>query len=295
MQDIFLKIKNFFDWPAIPSAKSITILGHQGWADFFTQNAIYRHYSNIYERVTIFVLDQDRKKLLETVFRDIPRIKILVPQLIDIKSKYFINYIKRETCIVCHTNIGGFVCPRDNSSSCIYPSYKGYEKHLNVKLSAFRNYDCWSRFLNQNKNRSFAENMYIYEKLQPSERIAGFKVSRDFLGEQRMFETLMPNEPYVVVHQDEGRGFHIDERYLPLCRRIYINNISKVMVDMIPILENAKEIHLIDSSYSVMVYHLAFKNNKIAKINKYLYSLNRAERDIKIYEHPNAPNWHLVS
>lgn len=295
MQDIFSEIKFFFYRLKILRAPSITILGHQGWADFFTQNAIYRYYSNIYACVTIFVLDPSRKKLLETVFRDIPRLRILVPQFIDEKSQNFTNYIKRDTCIVCHTNIGGFVCPRDNSKSCIYPSYKGYEKHLNVKLGAFRDYDCWSRFLNENQNRSFAENMYVYENLQPSERIVGFKVCRDSLAEQRMFETLMPKEPYVVVHQDEGRGFYIDEGYLPCCRRIYLNNISKVMVDMIPTLENAQEIHLIDSSYSVMIYLLAFKNTKIARVNKYLYTLNRVERDLKIYEHPKAPNWHVVN
>jgi hypothetical protein len=67
------------------------------------------------------------------------------------------------------------------------------------------------------------------------------------------------------------------------------------MVDLIKIIENSKEIHLIDSSYSVLIYLLSFSNKKIAAIPKYLHTLNRTERDIGIYANPCAQNWFLIN
>jgi hypothetical protein len=69
---------------------------------------------------------------------------------------------------------------------------------------------------------------------------------------------------------------------------------SKIFIDQIKILENAEEIHLIDSSYSVMLYFLSFQNEKIKNIPKFLHSYSRNNRNINIYKDPQPENWIIL-
>jgi hypothetical protein len=66
------------------------------------------------------------------------------------------------------------------------------------------------------------------------------------------------------------------------------------MIDQIALLENAKEIHFIDSNYSVMIYYLSFKNEKIANIPKFLHTYARSGRDNGIYCNPTPNNWYFI-
>jgi len=70
-----------------------------------------------------------------------------------------------------------------------------------------------------------------------------------------------------------------------------LNGVSDMMLDQITILENAKEIHFIDSSYSVLIYFLSFHNEKIRNIPKYLHKYAMHGRDMGIYENKKPDNW----
>jgi hypothetical protein len=65
------------------------------------------------------------------------------------------------------------------------------------------------------------------------------------------------------------------------------------MIDQIKILENAKEIHFIDSSYSVMIYFLSLTNEKIKNIPKYFHYYVR--KNSMIYENPTPNNWNILT
>ena len=45
-----------------------TIIIHQGWADLFSNNGLLNYYADIYDELIIFIIDNNRKKLLEEVF-----------------------------------------------------------------------------------------------------------------------------------------------------------------------------------------------------------------------------------
>ena len=64
--------------------------------------------------------------------------------------------------------------------------------------------------------------------------------------------------------------------------------------DQIKILENAKEIHFIDSSYSVLIYFLSLTNEKIKQIPKYFHYYANQREGYTIYENPIPKNWQIL-
>ena len=270
------------------------MIGHQGWADFFTQNAIYIHHIDTANTVRILVIDEQRKLMMSKIFEDRKNVEVLVPKFIDSRNALFNKQISKETCVICHTNLGGFICPRVPKDSCKYINYGFFPNCELIKLNAFKNYANWDSFM-QKKKHSFAHAMYEFEKLDPEMRINNFKIYRDVESEENQFSQL-DNEEYFLVHDDPERNLFIPQnKFKNHLNQVNLNLRSPIMIDMIKTIENSKEIHLIDSSYSVLIYLLSFSNQKIATIPKYLYSLNRSERDIGIYTNPSAHNWFLIN
>ena len=106
---------------------------------------------------------------------------------------------------------------------------------------------------------------------------------------------MLPEKDYIVLHDDSQRGINIDKSKLP--NDIYVHQLndgSKTMVDQIKILENAKEIHFIDSSYSVLIYFLSLTNEKIKQIPKYFHYYANQREGYTIYENPIPKNWQIL-
>jgi hypothetical protein len=101
-----------------------------------------------------------------------------------------------------------------------------------------------------------------------------------------------PHGSYSVLHDDQARGITIRERLKG--NVVQLNQLSKVMIDTIDILENASEIRMIDSNYSVLIYLLSFHNQKIASIPKHLHSSARSFRDTSIYTDPIPRAWSVL-
>ena len=98
---------------------------------------------------------------------------------------------------------------------------------------------------------------------------------------------------YIVLHDDKNRNKVINKEISDL--KIYeLNGSSDVFIDQIKILENAKEIHFIDSSWSVLIYFLSFHNEKIKLIPKFLHCYLHNDRDLEIYKNPIPENWNFI-
>jgi hypothetical protein len=270
------------------------IIGHQGWGDFFTQNALYNHYIDRGKKIKIAVIDEPRRSMMSRIFYDRSNAEVILPVFINAKLKEAKKYIGVETCVICHTNLGGESCPREPHNPCKYIHYDHYEDHEFIKLNAFKDYSKWSRFLTEN-NRSFAHLMYEYEGMDPLNRIKNFKIYRDQNLEDERFTMFQKND-YILVHDDPIRSFVIPSiNFKNNVEKIDLNMRSDIIIDMLKVIENAKQLHFIDSSYSVLIHLLSFNNEKIRSIPKYLYTLNRNTRDIGIYQDPNAYNWTQVN
>jgi len=91
-----------------------------------------------------------------------------------------------------------------------------------------------------------------------------FYMERNIDKEKFVFNELGLNEnEYVFVHDDIDRGFKIKEDLLPKNIKIIRPLKTYGLFDYSYIIENAKEIHLMESSYKCLVEHLNLKTNNL--------------------------------
>lgn len=264
--------------------KLATIIHHQGYGDLFTSNSIVNFFSKNYDKLIVFVLDNSRKKVVSEMYKHVPNIECVVPKFIN-------NNSYNSSCIVCMAD--GYPCRHDSSfDGHKYIDYSEWLEYDNIKIGCFKeNYKKWETFLydNMSNNISFSHSFYLYENMDIDNRIKYFSVYRNNEKELEQLSKI-PSDEYIVIHDDPNRGLIIDGSRLPKNYYIYqLNGVSDNMVDQIKILENAKEIHFIDSNYSVMIYFLSFINDKIKKTPKYLHYYARKNK--MIYENPTPENW----
>lgn len=270
----------------------LAIIGHQGCGDLFSMNSIYNYYFNELSEGLIFARNRTIKNILEGIYNKKSNIQIEIPLLVDWQTE------SNETCIYCQQD-GSLRCPSGLSATCKIIDYEYYRsKNFKViKLGAFNNYKKWDLFLNNERKlfSSFSHAFYKYEKIEIGQRIKLFEIYQD--SEDISNFSSNNNSKYMVIHDDVKRGLGISffEIWKHFFKKKYrLNGISVNMVDQIRILENANEIHFIDSSYSVMIYFLSFHNEKIKNVPKYLHTLNRQDRDINIYLNPTPLNWYFL-
>ena len=107
--------------------------------------------------------------------------------------------------------------------------------------------------LSQNKNCW----EFFYEQVQiPYDvRYNYFKVERDPAEEERVFNKLNPNnEPYIFIHEDAARGFLLDrDHFLDRGLKVIENDVTENIFHFTKILEEAQEIHCMESSFKTLI------------------------------------------
>jgi len=72
-----------------------------------------------------------------------------------------------------------------------------------------------------------------------------------------------------------------------------LNNITEIFFDMIKVLENSIEIHLIDSVWGALIYLLDAKHNLFKNKNIYLYAFRKHH---KMFTEPvKLKNWKIIN
>jgi hypothetical protein len=81
-------------------------------------------------------------------------------------------------------------------------------------------------------------------------RFTKFKFERDFNLEKQIMNELNPTgEDYIFVHDDKPRGFSIDMNKIRKDLKVIENDIKYNLFHMLGVIENAKEVHLMQSSF----------------------------------------------
>lgn len=99
-----------------------------------------------------------------------------------------------------------------------------------------------------------------------------FKVARQPSKEIQKFDM---NRDYVFIHEDKDRGCIINEKYLPRKRtrgisRVYaVRGITDNIFDWWGVVENAKEIHVMESSFAILIDHLPEVKAKRICVHEY--------------------------
>ncbi len=102
---------------------------------------------------------------------------------------------------------------------------------------------------------------------------------RDKKSEKKLFKKLVGiNQPYAFVHDDKDRNFIIDEKNINPNLKIIRNDKKELIFNFGLILERAKEIHIMESSFRQIIEVLNTKNKKL-----YLYKGRGGEHSIELF------------
>jgi hypothetical protein len=203
--------------------KWIVITPHQGLGDHILCNAIYREYSKNYNRVFI-TIKQNYRRELSAMLKDISNITFLVmPNRRSWTSTRIIQFSARL---------------------------------FRIKVLGLGSYGI--NFFPPNIR--FDNNFYDQACLPFILRWDSFKVNRDMEKENYLYQLLgCEKADYIFLHEDISRNFIIDRNKIPKNINIIEPNMNMNefnLVDYSKVIENAKEIHVIESSFAAYIESL---------------------------------------
>lgn len=193
------------------------IFTYQGLGDLIDCNGMVRYFQKIKnQKLHVFVKARNFK-LISYMYRDNPDIVLIeIPGEDEIKevSTYLKNNAQEGfECI----NIGHGL----DVSQMMHSSGK----------------NCWEIF-------------YQIAKIPDNIRYKMFYLERDHKEEDRVFQKLTNNEPYIFVHDDPSRNVNINPN---TSLRIVKNDITENPFHFIKLFENAQEIHCMESSIKSII------------------------------------------
>lgn len=122
-------------------------------------------------------------------------------------------------------------------------------------------------FSSHPKAKSFDEVFYLQNNVPLINRWLNFKVDRDYESEMGLFSKYNVKEgEYVFIHDDNSRGFIVDEdliinKNLPIIRPIV--GLTNNAFDYCYLMKNSLESHFIDSSFRLIFDSLKLRNTNI--------------------------------
>lgn len=160
-------------------------------------------------------------------------------------------------------------------------------------------------FDNQTFSIDQAENTryYTHHRIDKEVKLNYFNFKRQHDLEEKFYNTVVLEKRYSIIC-DYGENL-IDKKYVKYDKVINLNNISPIFFDILKVIEECDDIHLIENSTSLFVYHMQYKN--LMKKNKiYLHAYARKERNrqcngpgcnnkfLNMISSPPLDNWEFV-
>jgi len=200
---------------------SITILHHLGLGDQIMLNGMVRHFTeNENVNVNIFV-KQNHEKSVEFMYKDI-RDRVNIIPLDNVNPSYIRSKIPKESRVLP------------------LATYGMNDATWNVYTSA----------------TNWAHGVYLQAKVNPLYMYTKFKVIRN-----NSIQITPPSKDYIFVHDDHERNLHINinsDKFIYRPDSKLVNNHffqcdNFNIFNYIHIIENANEVHCMDSSYAWMI------------------------------------------
>lgn len=211
----------------------LLIRGHLGTGDMLVQNAIVRHYAK--ENSVCVVCKHRNMSMAAFMWRDLTNV-----ELIGVEDN---DNDKEADEVTAHAEQQGFSVLRLGFTGKKPFDIQKWDQEL-YRQAGVDFKMCWNGF---KVNR------------QPSREIYPIDIGRS---------------EYCFVHEDRPRGYIINEKYLPKSRagrkggmkRIYADpKRTDNIFDWWHIIENATEIHVMESCFAILVDHLPeFKAKRVA-------------------------------
>lgn len=211
---------------------------HQGWTDIINCLALINYYCKLYDKIYL-IMREDAKELVNFYTKNIKNLEIFYEEKINI-------------------NVNGI--------SFVINKYK----KLNLENNDFIGIGCHDHLRNDKYKNSinktcgfFVTKFYTDYEIPYITRINDFTFNRDRKLEENKYNEFINKygKKYILYHE-------VIENYDKNKKIVNLNGISNIFFDMIKVLENAIEIHLLDSVWGALIYQLdakykLFKNKKI--------------------------------
>ena len=235
---------------------------HQGWTDIINCLALINYYCNIYDKIYL-IIRNDSDQLINFYTKDITNIQIFYEEKKNIDE----NGIQ-------------FVINKYNNINLNNVDFLGIGCHDYIRKDQYNNkFRCI--------DGCFVKGFYESYDIPYISRVDNFIFNRNYQLEEETYNNFINlyGTEYILYHE-------VIENYNNNLKIINLNGISNIFFDYIKILENAIEIHLLDSVWGAFIYHLNAKY-KLFKNKKIVLYAKRGYR--KMFEEPiKLDNWIIL-
>ena len=243
--------------------KNMYVHQHSRLGDMILCNGLIRVLSKKYSNCYLNIFCRSKHiRLIKFMYRDQKKIKIIPlnenPKLknekllIKYEGKFIENYLKRS-------NI--------KKEMLITIGYENYHKTKN---------------LNPDKKHPWPCDIVFYKQFNIpfKKRFTEAYWKRNKIIEKKLYKKLIKkNEKYIFVHDDKNKNIFINKKFFDKSiTKIVRNNINENIFNYSYLLENASEIHIMESSIRQIIEVLKIKTKKL-----YLYKGRGGEHDINLY------------
>jgi hypothetical protein len=135
--------------------------------------------------------------------------------------------------------------------------------------------------------KNWESSFYTQLGLNYSDRFTEFYISRSIQNENNLYDSLNINGEYAFCNNQCSEGA-IDLKIQTKLNKIFLTKKTKNILDWIKVIENAKEIHTIDSSIFQLIKNLKLKKNKFFYDIRYM-GFSRTDFTFE------DDNWNLIN
>lgn len=244
---------------------------YDAFGDWISSNGMIRHLSEMYDEVYLIHDTPVVVPFTMDMFKDNPKI---IPMEGEVVPGY--------ECDVIDVRVNE-----------IYPHPGNNGKYFN-RVDKFGD-----EIFSANDN---ASNFYSSLGLDPKLRISSFDYLRDLSKENALFDSVNPSKDYsIICEMDDGM---IDRSYVKE-EEVNIHRLTDNFMHTLKLIENAKEVHLVENSIALFVYHMQSvgKMDKIP-INFHVYSRKEPHRRcdgpdcdnpfLNMFKYPRLDNWNFI-
>lgn len=236
--------------------KSAVFYFCQGWTDIFNHLSLINYYSDKYDKLYVIVRSNG-KEIVNFFTKNLDNIIIL-----EFDENIYCNGSLCDDNKIIEYNLSANNDIMKNS----HHLFHGWaDKNINDNYN--NNYNGkFSNLMNINHN-NFVNLFYETYDLDKNIRINNFIFIRDIEMENNKYNEFIElnGKDYILYHEEYKNINNLEYPFINL------NQTTYVYFDYIKILENSKEIHLLDSSWAAFIYLLDAKYGLFKNINIYLY------------------------
>jgi len=212
---------------------------HLGLGDHISCNAIVRIISKKYKDYKIYVFCKEKYyKLISFMYRDDNRIKAYP---INTKNNLDHEYFEEAQNVI--------------------KKKKKEDKSLIIGFDNFE--EVYKKYYKKSNPISYDMVMYKQLNINYNKRFKDCFWKRDRFEENRVYKKLVKKKNYAFVHDEPSNGYSIDLKFVSRGMQIIKNDNTENLFHMAKVIENAKEIHLMESSLRNMSETLNIKTKNL--------------------------------